>query len=234
MEMRFHSSIACSSITLKLIRWPPLILRTGSGILSSSDDGWCFCASELHQLVISCGFHSVLSLVSSVARFGCDGSVNSFYLTLVLFEEIACRGLPFVIKCVSEAQCYPFPFPIFFSPLKPGQRFWDKMWMQMYFPHDYMILLERCMHCWILPTHDKYQKRLSWISARKLISQGHRINKENFQKKNMKINIEKHTGFLIQHTLTLSELLPYSVSFSQWHGAISSPSSDLNGATCAQ
>jgi len=86
--------------------------------------------------------------------------------------------------------------------------------MLMHFsPFICLKLLEYCMHCWILSTYDKYQQRLSWLSARKhALATGHRVNIDigkTFRRKTWKLAYTSTTNFYKVHINSLGAILEY-------------------------
>lgn len=76
------------------------------------------------------------------------------------------------------------------------------------------------MHCWMLSTYDKYQQRLSWLSAQKqALAIGHRINIDTgrtFSRKTWKITSTTYTSTTKFYKVHITSLVPFSNVYSWW------------------
>lgn len=181
---KFQSNKACTKQVTKISSYKLLFQIAMSGTLRRSIDDWRLILLSLFHQLVSHDLHLVLSLIPSFAGFWTALS-KILVWHLWSLKKLLVGAFSFVTDVSMTHNFIPSLFSKFFiyhwnldkeTEIKP--------WMLMCsLALNCMKLLEYCMHCWILSTYDKYQQRLSRLSARKhALATGHRISK----------NLEKH------------------------------------------
>lgn len=131
---------------------------------------------------------------------------------LFSLRKLLVGAFSFVTNASMKHNFIPSLFSKFFYHWNLGKESEIKPWMLMHFPSLICTkLLEYCMHCWILSPYDKYQQRLSWLSARKhALATGHRINIDigkTFRRKTWKLTYTSTTNFCKVHINSLGAIL---------------------------
>lgn len=191
----------------------PLCQLPMAGVLRESSEVWRLILLSLFLQLLSHGLHLVLSLIPSSACFGPDDCLK-FFDTCFSLRKLLVGAFSFVTNVSVKNNFIPSLFSkFFFYHWNLGRASEMELWMWLHIsPLISMKLLGYCMHCWMLSTYDKYQQRLSWLSARKqTLATGQRINIDTgktFSKRTWKLTYTSTTKFYKFYKVHINSLSP--------------------------